>query len=627
VIYPLGSTIVIKNLMDDTQAFLQRNGHNSAVSCIALSRSGKYLASGQVSHMGFPAPVIIWDLETYEIVHKLVLHKGKVQDLCFSYNEKYIATLGGRDDNKLVIWDVETGQAICGSPASSETASTVRFCNTRDDQLVTAGNYNLKVWAFDRANRKLRATDCNLGQLKRSFTCLIIDDRDEYMYCGTKTGDVLKVNLNTKLFKESGPEKRPFSLGVSCVLLTARGNVIVGCGDGTIAILNHESMRTMKKIQIEGDGITSLTMNAARDHFFFGTNKSNIYLCAVQSLQYELRNTCHSSAIRDVVYPHNFSELFATCGGNDIRIWNSRTRTELLRIHIPNVECLCVAFAYDGKSIVSGWDDGKIRAFKPQSGKLLYVINDAHIDGVTALALTKDGTRIVSGGQGGQVRVWAINGGVARMIASMKEHKACVNSLQLNNTDTECVSASADGSCIVWSLERFARDTCLFASTQFKAVVYHPDQSQVLTTGSDRKLAYWDVIDGTPIRVMDGSKTDVVTTLAITPDGSAFVSGGADRLVKVWHYDEGFCHSVGTGHSGAITKATIAPDQNHIVTVGEEGAIFIWRMPKIVEDADSSSAPEAAAAAAAGAYDLSAFRHYEQEPVSHFVHDDVKLDM
>lgn len=29
----------------------------------------------------------------------------------------------------------------------------------------------------------------------------------------------------------------------------------------------------------------------------------------------------------------------------------------------------------DGKSIITGWTDGKVRAFTPQSGKLLYVID------------------------------------------------------------------------------------------------------------------------------------------------------------------------------------------------------------------------------------------------------------
>ncbi len=593
ILYPLGSTVVVKNILKNTQSFLQKGGHNSAVSCMTLSRTGKYLASGQVTHMGFSAQVIIWDLETYEIVHRLVLHKGKVQALAFSHNEKYLATLGGRDDNKLVLWDVESGQAICGSPASNETASTVRFFNNTDDQLVTGGNGHLRVWSFDRQNRKLRPTDCNLGAMKRAVTSIVVDAKDEYMYCGTKTGDLLKVSLTSKLFKELGPQKRPFSLGITCTMMTKAGNVVVGCGDGTVAILNSSTMKVMVKTTVEGGGVTSLAMNAAQDHFFIGTANSNMYLCEVSSLAYELRSTCHASPIHDVAFPVGYSELFATCSNSDIRVWNARTRHELLRIRVPNLECLAIAFSYDGKSIISGWDDGKIRAFKPQSGKLIYVINDAHRDGVTALAVTKDGQRIISGGEGGQVRVWSVSGQTTRMIASMKEHKARVNCVQLNNDDKECVSASADGSCIVWSLERFARITCLFASTQFKAIAYHPDQSQVLTTGTDRKLSYWDVIDGTPIRVMDGSASEMVNALALTNDGSAFVSAGADRLVKVWGYDEGFCYAVGVGHSGAITKAVISPDQRTVVTVGDEGAIFIWNMPAISTVSSTTSAAEA----------------------------------
>ena len=45
IIYPLGSTIVVKDIVDDTQFFLQ--GHNNEVSCLALSSDGKTLASGQ----------------------------------------------------------------------------------------------------------------------------------------------------------------------------------------------------------------------------------------------------------------------------------------------------------------------------------------------------------------------------------------------------------------------------------------------------------------------------------------------------------------------------------------------------------------------------------------------------
>lgn len=46
LIYPLGSTIVVKHLLSNSQHFLQNDGHEHTVSCITLSKSGKYLASG-----------------------------------------------------------------------------------------------------------------------------------------------------------------------------------------------------------------------------------------------------------------------------------------------------------------------------------------------------------------------------------------------------------------------------------------------------------------------------------------------------------------------------------------------------------------------------------------------------
>lgn len=145
----------------------------------------------------------------------------------------------------------------------------------------------------------------------------------------------------------------------------------------------------------------------------------------------------------------------------------------------------------DGKSILSGWNDGKIRAFLPQSGKLMYVISDAHIHGVTAITTTSDCQKIITGGNEGEVRVWKIGKQTQVMEASMKEHRGRVWSIQVKKTNDQAVSASADGSCIVWDLKTFTRVMCLFESTLFKMVLYHPDDSQLLTTGSDRKVQFF----------------------------------------------------------------------------------------------------------------------------------------
>lgn len=100
LIYPLGCTVVVKDLLTHEQTFL--SGHSDNVSCLACSSSGVFLASGQVTYMGFKADVIVWQFSDRSLLSRLTLHKVKVQALAFSPNDKFLATLGGQDDNRLV---------------------------------------------------------------------------------------------------------------------------------------------------------------------------------------------------------------------------------------------------------------------------------------------------------------------------------------------------------------------------------------------------------------------------------------------------------------------------------------------------------------------------------------------
>lgn len=586
VVYPLGSTVVIKNTKTNTQAFLQ--GHTDKVSCVTLSNCGRYIASGQVTAMGFKATVIVWDAaagiknantadSTGELLYRLDLHKVKIQDLSFSPNSQYLATLGGQDDNNLVIWDVETGKAICGSPAASHSAKTLTWFNHNNSKLVTGGEYNLRIWDFDSDKRKLKPTDAHLGQLKRVINTVFIEPSDTVAYCGTQTGDLLEVNINNGRFVRAGRER--FSLGIQSLgYQEGRVNhVIVGAGDGTLAKIDCKRLSVRKAVQMMGS-VTSISAHADGRTAVLGTDQGNTYRVKLDSLDADLLGTAHYRGINDICFPTGCSDIFVTCSTNDIRVWNAATRGELLRIQVPNLVCNCVAVLPSGKSIVSGWNDGKIRAFYPESGKMQYIITDAHSESVTAIACTHDNTRLVSGGKDGRVRVWDITGRTQTMQTSFKEHKAQVNKIVINSTDEEAVSASADGSCIVWNIKRGVRTNALFASTLFRSVVYHPDESQLLTCGSDRKLTYWDASDCNAIRILEGSTAEI-NALDIGEDGTLFVSGGNDKLVKVFHYDEGTTVATGAGHSGGISCITISPDQRRVVSVGAEGAIFVWDMP------------------------------------------------
>ncbi|CAK0827883.1 unnamed protein product [Prorocentrum cordatum] len=192
-------------------------------------------------------------------VHRLSLHKVCVQSLCFSPTEAYLATLGGQDDdNSLVIWDVAKGNAVCGTPAASDTAQCVKFCGGSDFQLVSGGNYHVTRWEFDLENKKLRPTQANLGQLKRMVSNLVVDPEDKFVYCGTSSGDVLQIDLTTMLFKQLAP-KKCFPRGVTCSAMLPDGDILLGTGGGCLGRLAAGSLKMKVQAQVLGE-VTSITL-------------------------------------------------------------------------------------------------------------------------------------------------------------------------------------------------------------------------------------------------------------------------------------------------------------------------------------------------------------------------------
>ncbi|XP_042311141.1 cilia- and flagella-associated protein 52 isoform X2 [Sceloporus undulatus] len=538
LIYPLGCTVIVQGINIRTQNFL--HGHTNNVSCVTISSSGSYVASGQITFMGFKADIILWDYKKKEMLARLSLHKGKIENLAFSPNDLYLVSLGGQDD----------------------------------------GSGTIRVWELDLPNRKIRPTECQTGQLKRIVTCMMMMDDDKYFYIGTSTGDVLKINTESTLMSDYGPAKEKFSLGVTALLLLKTGDLVIGTGTGIVAHCSGSNYKVKKKVQLQG-AITSITPRGQGHQFFVGTEEAHIYRFSYSDFKDELIVTCHNEAIHDIIFPYGTSDLFATCSKSDIRVWYTPENRELLRITIPNMTCHAIDFMRDGKSIISAWNDGKIRAFTPETGQLMYAIEHAHSMGVTAVTTTSDCKRIISGGGEGQVRVWEVGKETRKLEEVMKEHISAISCIKIKKNNQECVTASIDGTCIIWDLVRFMRRQMILANTLFKCVCYHPDEHQLITSGTDRKIGYWEVFDGSPIRDLEGSLSGSINGMDITSDGTYFVTGGDDHLVKVWDYNEGEVTFVGVGHSGSITRLKICPNNKYIVSVSADGAILRWKYPHV----------------------------------------------
>ena len=227
--------------------------------------------------------------------------------------------------------------------------------------------------------------------------------------------------------------KEKFSQGIISITLPEKG-VIIGTGAGVVAGLGVK-LRTVCKAQMLG-AVTSVSPvynDGQLAGLYMGTNQSNIYFspwnanARTKTIVPELRASCHFGPIKDLIFPKNYSRVFITCAGSDIRVWNALDRRELLRIQVPNLTCHSINLTNDGSLILSGWSDGKVRAFYPESGAVKFVIHDAHALGVTAVCASMRGDRIITGGADGKVRFWDARS--LKMISSLCEHKTRVSLL------------------------------------------------------------------------------------------------------------------------------------------------------------------------------------------------------
>lgn len=317
------------------------------------------VASGQQAKMGARPRIILWDWETRTELSRYDVHKLVVQSLCFSATERFVVSLGGPDCGNIVVWDVEKKVAICGAVASRETTGKAEMIHSFSEHgslFVTGGDQTLRVWEIDYENRKMRPFDVLLGKLRRKFSCIRIDAKDEFMYVGTLSGDLVKVQLNCNPLmdqmeegkipvlngcfgvfdkrKPPGKDCQSFKNGIREILLLPNGRLIIGTGEGLIQMveerpINYKSYSgptypkltgvsdsilfwvflelvcnrplQLKKTQL-GSAITSLHL-VDNSGVVIGTESCEIYFLDLATFQVRLLKTCHTDTVNDIAFP------------------------------------------------------------------------------------------------------------------------------------------------------------------------------------------------------------------------------------------------------------------------------------------------------------------------------------
>jgi WD40 repeat protein len=170
--------------------------------------------------------------------------------------------------------------------------------------------------------------------------------------------------------------------------------------------------------------------------------------------------------------------------------------------------------------------------------KIVTVPQIGHLDRVNSVVFSRDGTLVVSGSNEGGIKLWDTATG------------ALLRTLDGHTQGVSAVAFSPDGvrilSCAEFETERPVKlwDTATgqllraFATGIIQSVVFSPDGARVLSADYHETMTSWDASTGQQLRTFAGHSGQV-NAVAFSPDGARVLSGSSDGTIKLWDFATG----------------------------------------------------------------------------------------
>uniref|UniRef100_A0A8C3Y8P2 G protein subunit beta 5 n=3 Tax=Passeriformes TaxID=9126 RepID=A0A8C3Y8P2_CATUS len=202
-----------------------------------------------------------------------------------------------------------------------------------------------------------------------------------------------------------------------------------------------------------------------------------------------------------------------------------------------------VSSSQDGKVIV--WDsfttnkiltasgDGTCALWDVESGQLLQSFHGHGADVLCLdLAPSETGNTFVSGGCDKKAMVWDMRSG--QCVQSFETHDSDINSVRYYPSGDAFASGSDDATCRLYDL-RADREVAIYSKESIIFGASSVDFSlsgRLLFAGyNDYTINVWDVLKGSRVSILFGHENRV-STLRVSPDGTAFCSGSWDHTLR-----------------------------------------------------------------------------------------------
>jgi WD40 repeat protein len=278
----------------------------------------------------------------------------------------------------------------------------------------------------------------------------------------------------------------------------------------------------------------------------------------------------HTSWCLSVAAPRGRGPVIS--GSNDglVRVWDP-DGAAVEALHGQGVRALAVAadVAYAAVDrMVSRYDLSAGQALPPLTG---------HRRPVVALAVAPGG--VVSGSYDSTLRLWDTTAGTS---AVLKGHTCGADAVAVTPDGTEIVSAARDATWRRWDAVTGAPGPVRNGGERYSSVLaLSPDGETVVIATVEHIIEVWHRPTGRRLLPPLSGHDGYVERLVITPDGERLLSGSWDRTVRVWNLATGELLRV-LRHSGWVLDLVLTSCGHHAISACEDGSIAIIDLDALV---------------------------------------------